>query len=100
MEGDPLLDGLTLAMVRSTLGVVFGSVGPDGLFPRYSSNIAAISNLMEDLKVSKDAKCSSLEIRELTRIGGGVAQEGVSLFVSSSPLGLTLSPKSDILLGG
>jgi hypothetical protein len=73
--------------------VVFGSVGPRDFFPRYSSNITFISNLMEDFKVSKDAKCSSLEIKEVTEMGGGATWGGVSLSLSSS-LG------SPILLGG
>jgi hypothetical protein len=55
VEGEPWLDGFTFAKGRSTLGVVFGSVSPGDFFPRYSSNIAFISNLMEDFKVSKDA---------------------------------------------
>jgi hypothetical protein len=73
--------------------MVFGSVGPGGFFPRYSSNIAFISNLMEDFKVSKDAKCSSLEIEEMTGMEGGVTWGGVSLVLSSS---LRLA----IILGG
>jgi hypothetical protein len=48
-------------------------MGPEGFFPRDCSNIAAISDLMEDFKASKDAKCSSLDTVELTRIGGEVA---------------------------
>jgi hypothetical protein len=79
-----LLYGFTFVTVRSTLGVVFGSVGPGGFFPRYSSNIAAISNLNEDFKESKDAKCSSLKIGELTGMGGEVTWGGVSLVLSSS----------------
>jgi hypothetical protein len=73
MEVETLLDGLTFAKERSIIGAVLGSVGPEGFFPRYCSNIAAISNLMEGFKESKDAKCSSLDTRELTRIGGGVS---------------------------
>jgi hypothetical protein len=46
-EVKPLLDGFTLAKGRATLGVVFGSVSPEGFFPRYSSNITFISNLIE-----------------------------------------------------
>jgi hypothetical protein len=84
IEGEPWLDGFIFAKGRSTLRVVFGSVGPRNFFPRYSSNIAFISNLMEDIKVSKDAKCSSLEIEEVTEMGGGVTWGGVSLSLSSS----------------
>jgi hypothetical protein len=47
-------------------------VGPEGFFQRYSSNITTISNLMEDFKESKDAKCSPLEIGELTGREGEV----------------------------
>jgi hypothetical protein len=46
-EVEPLLGGFTFAKDRSTLGVVFGSVSPGGFFPKYSSNIALISNLIE-----------------------------------------------------
>jgi hypothetical protein len=88
VEGEPWLDGFTFAKGRSTHGVVFGSVGPRDFFPRYSSNIAFISNLIEDFKVSKDAKCSSLEIEGETEMDGGVSWGGVSL------------PLSPILLGG
>jgi hypothetical protein len=70
--GEPWLDDFTLATVRSIVGVVFGSVGLGGFFPSYSSNIDFISNLMEDIKVSKDTKCSSLEIEEMTGREGGV----------------------------
>jgi hypothetical protein len=68
-------------------------VSPGDFFPRYSSNIAFISNLMEDFKVSKDAKCSSREIEGETEMDGGDSWGGVSLLLSSS-LG------SPILLGG
>jgi hypothetical protein len=46
-EVEPLLGGFTLAKERSTLSVVFGSMSPEGFFPKYSSNIAFISNLIE-----------------------------------------------------
>jgi hypothetical protein len=68
-------------------------MGLGGFFPRYSSNIAFISNLMADFKVSKDTKCSSIKIEEMTGMEGGATWGGVSLFLSSS-LG------SPILLGG
>jgi hypothetical protein len=68
-------------------------VGLGVFFPRYSSNIAFISNLMEDFKVSKEAKFSSLEIKEMMGMEGGLTWGGVSL-VSSSSL------ESAILLGG
>jgi hypothetical protein len=79
--------------VRSILGVVFGLVGPGVFFPRYSSNIAFISNLMEDFKVSKEAKFSFLEIKEMMGMEGGLTWGGVSLVLSSSL-------ESAILLGG
>jgi hypothetical protein len=62
-------------------------------FPRYSSNIAFISNLMEDFKVSKEAKFSSLEIKEMMGMEGRLTWGGVSLVLSSSL-------ESAILLGG
>jgi hypothetical protein len=46
-EVEPLLGGFTFAKERSTLGVVFGSVSPGDFFPKYSSNIAFISILIE-----------------------------------------------------
>jgi hypothetical protein len=93
VEGEPWLDGFTFAKGRSTLGVVFGSVSPGDFFPKYSSNIAFNSNLMEDFKVSKDAKCSSREIEGETEMDGGVSWGEISL-----PLSLSLL--SHILLGG
>jgi hypothetical protein len=72
-RGRTIVRWFDLSKERSTLGLVLGSVGLEGFFPRYCSNIAAISNLMEDFKESKDAKCSSLDTGELTRIGGGVS---------------------------
>jgi hypothetical protein len=59
-------------MVRSTRGVVLGLVGSGDFFPRYYSNIAAVSDLMEDFKASKGTKCSSLDTREFTRIWEGL----------------------------
>jgi hypothetical protein len=47
VEVEPLLGGFTFAKERSTQGVVFGSVSPGDLFPKYTSNIAFISNLIE-----------------------------------------------------
>jgi hypothetical protein len=47
VKGEPWLDGFTFAKEKSTLGVVFGSVSLVVFFPRYSSNIAFISNLIE-----------------------------------------------------
>jgi hypothetical protein len=67
-------------------------MGPKGFYPKYSSNIAFISNLIEACIMSKDAKCSSHEIEE-EEIDGGVSSGGVSLPLSS-PI---VSPK---LLGG
>jgi hypothetical protein len=84
VEGEPWLDGFTFAKGRSTLGVVFGSVSPRDFSPRYSSNIAFISNPMKDFKVSKDAKCSSREIEGETEMDGGVSWGGVYLLLSSS----------------
>jgi hypothetical protein len=84
---------LYLRKGRSTLGVVFGSVSLGDFFPRYSSNITFISNLMEDFKVSKEAKYSSREIEGETEMDGGVSWGGVSLPLSS----FLVSP---ILLGG
>jgi len=89
VEGEPLLYGFTLAKESSTLGVVFGSVGPEGFLPKYSSNIAFISNLIVVCIVSKDAKCSSREIEE-EEIDGGVSSGGVSLLLSPSIVAQTL----------
>jgi hypothetical protein len=69
-EVEPLLGGFTLAKESSTLGVVFGSVDPEGFFPKYSSNMAFISNLIEACIVFMDAKCSSREIEEEGKDGG------------------------------
>jgi hypothetical protein len=92
VEVEPLLGGFTLAKESSTLGVVFGPVGPKDFFPKYSSNIAFITNLIVACIVSKDAKCSSHEIEE-EEIDGGVSLGGVSLPLSPSIVSL-------ILLGG
>jgi hypothetical protein len=92
-EVEPSLGGFTLAKKSSTLGVVFGSVGPEGFLPKYSSNIAFISNLIVVCIVSKDTKCSSREIEE-EEIDGGVSSGGVSLPLSPSIVAQTLRPRS------